>query len=194
MDITPEQLAAHHWWLYNQEGGQRLDLRGADLRAADLRAADLRGADLRGAVLRDANLRAADLRDADLRDADLRDADLRAADLRDADLRAADLRAADLRDANLRDANLRDANLRDANLERTCVRLILADDGRRWQVVAHRGLTSDGEPLYLSGCRRLNAAGAERHWGNPAHRNPEAAARILAAIRSHNAELGANTP
>ena len=81
------------------------------------------------------------------------------------------------------------ANLSDANLAGTCVELLLDNDGRGYQVVAHRGLTSDGEALYLAGCRQLALAGARKHWGNPNHPNPEAAARILAAIEAHQNTL-----
>jgi hypothetical protein len=71
-----EICAKHIKWLRDEEGGARVDLRGANLRGADLQRADLRGADLRGANLQDANLQDADLRGADLRGADLRGADL----------------------------------------------------------------------------------------------------------------------
>ena len=111
------------------------------------------------------------------------------ADLSGADLSGADLRGADLSDAYLRDAYLSDAYLSDANLAGTCVELLLDNDGRGYQVVAHRGLTSDGEALYLAGCRQLALAGARKHWGNPNHPNPEAAARILAAIEAHQNTL-----
>ena len=168
-------LADHKLWLY-ANGGKRADLRGADLRDANLYGADLRDADLR-----DANLYGANLRDADLRRADLRDANLY-----DANLRGADLRRADLRGANLYGANLYDANLRGADLTNTCVVLLLDDDGRYYQVVAHAGLTSDGEALYLAGCRQLTITGARKHWTDPDHTNPEAAARILAAVEAHH--------
>nr|WP_251868226.1 pentapeptide repeat-containing protein [Enterococcus malodoratus] len=65
-------LAKHKKWLYDEEGGERADLRDADLRDADLRRANLRDADLRDADLWRANLRGAYLWRADLRDADLR--------------------------------------------------------------------------------------------------------------------------
>ncbi len=123
---------------------------------------------------------------ADLRGADLYGADLYGADLRGADLRDADLRDAYLRGANLRDADLHGANLRGANLTNTCVVLLLDDDGRYYQVVAHAGLTSDGEALYLAGCRQLTITGARKHWTDPDHNNPEAAARILAAVEAHH--------
>ena len=42
-------LAKHKKWLYDEEGGERANLRGADLRGANLRGADLWGADLRRA-------------------------------------------------------------------------------------------------------------------------------------------------
>ncbi len=158
-------LADHKRWLY-ANGGKR----------ADLRCADLRGANLRGADLRDANLEWVDLRGANLYDANLRGADLYDADLRGADLRGADLRRADLRGANLRGADLTN----------TCVVLLLDDDGRYYQVVAHAGLTSDGEALYLAGCRQLTITGARKHWTDPDHNNPEAAARILAAVEAHH--------
>ena len=77
-------LAKHKKWLFDEEGGER------------------------------ANLRRANLRDANLRDANLWDADLRDANLWDAYLRNANLRDANLRNANLRNANLWDANLRGA--------------------------------------------------------------------------------
>ena len=93
-------------------------------------------------------------------------------------------RRAYLGDANLRDANLSGAYLRDAYLSGTCVDLLLKDDGRGYQVVAHRGLTSDGEALYLAGCRQLTVTGARKHWGNPNHPHPQAAALILAAIET----------
>ena len=131
-----------------------------------------------------ANLSGANLSGADLRDAYLSDANLRGAYLIGADLSDAYLRGADLRDAYLSDANLSDANLAG-----TCVELLLDNDGRGYQVVAHRGLTSDGEALYLAGCRQLALAGARKHWGNPNHPNPEAAARILAAIEAHQNTL-----
>jgi uncharacterized protein YjbI with pentapeptide repeats len=153
-------LADHKLWLYTN-GGKRADLRGADLRGANLYDADLRRADLRGA--------------------DLRDADLRGANLRDADLRGANLYG-----ANLYGANLYGANLRRADLTNTCVVLLLDDDGRYYQVVAHAGLTSDGEALYLAGCRQLTITGARKHWTDPDHNNPEAAARILAAVEAHH--------
>jgi uncharacterized protein YjbI with pentapeptide repeats len=111
------------------------------------------------------------------------------ADLRDANLRHANLCGAELRVADLRDANLIGADLRDADLRGTCVDLLLKDDGRGYQVVAHRGLTSDGEALYLAGCRQLTVTGARKHWGNPNHPHPQAAARILAAIEAHQNTL-----
>ena len=123
---------------------------------------------------------------ADLRDADLRGADLRGADLYGANLYGANLRGADLRAANLYDADLRGADLRRADLTNTCVVLLLDDDGRYYQVVAHAGLTSDGEALYLAGCRQLTITGARKHWTDPDHTNPEAAARILAAVEAHH--------
>jgi hypothetical protein len=64
--------------------------------------------------------------------------------------------------------------------------LLLDDDGRYYQVVAHAGLTSDGEALYLAGCRQLTITGARKHWTDPDHTNPEAAARILAAVEAHH--------
>jgi hypothetical protein len=64
--------------------------------------------------------------------------------------------------------------------------LLLDDDGRHYQVVAHAGLTSDGEALYLAGCRQLTITGARKHWTDPDHTNPEAAARILAAVEAHH--------
>jgi uncharacterized protein YjbI with pentapeptide repeats len=128
----------------------------------------------------------ANLRGANLRGADLYDADLRGANLRDADLRGANLYGANLRRANLRGADLRGADLRDADLTNTCVVLLLDDDGRYYQVVAHAGLTSDGEALYLAGCRQFTITGARKHWTDPDHTNPEAAARILAAVEAHH--------
>ena len=77
-------LAKHKKWLYDEESGERANLRGANLRRADLQDADLRDADLRGADLRGADLRRANLQDADLRRANLQDADLQDADLQDA--------------------------------------------------------------------------------------------------------------
>ncbi len=173
-------LADHKLWLY-ANGGKRANLRGANLYGADLRRADLRDANLRGA-----DLRGADLRGADLRDANLYDANLRGANLRGANLYGANLRGADLRAANLYDADLRGADLRRADLTNTCVVLLLDDDGRYYQVVAHAGLTSDGEALYLAGCRQLTITGARKHWTDPDHNNPEAAARILAAVEAHH--------
>ena len=153
-------LADHKLWLY-ANGGKRADLRDANLRGANLYGADLRYANLRGADLRDA-------------------------DLYGADLRGANLRGANLRYANLRYADLRDADLYGADLTNTCVVLLLDDDGRYYQVVAHAGLTSDGEALYLAGCRQLTITGARKHWTDPDHNNPEAAARILAAVEAHH--------
>ena len=146
----------------NGNGGRRADLRDADLRYADLRDADLRYANLRYANLRDANLRYANLYGANLYGADLRSADLRSADLRDADLRY------------------------------TCVSLLIDDDGRGYQVVAHHGFTSDSEPVYLAGCRQLTITGARKHWKDQGHQAPESAAKILAAIEAHHAEWEAN--
>jgi uncharacterized protein YjbI with pentapeptide repeats len=131
----------------------------------------------------------ANLRGADLSGADLSDANLSDANLSDANLSDAYLRGADLSDAYLRGANLRGADLSDADLRGTCVDLLLKDDGRGYQVVAHRGLTSDGEALYLAGCRQLTVTGARKHWGNPNHPHPQAAARILAAIEAHQNTL-----
>jgi hypothetical protein len=59
-------LESHKKWLYDEDGGERADLREADLREANLRRADLWGADLGGANLRGANLWGANLRGADL--------------------------------------------------------------------------------------------------------------------------------
>ena len=125
--------------------------------------------------------------------ANLRCANLRGADLYGADLYDANLRGANLRGANLRCANLRCADLYGADLYGACVSLLLADDGRGFQVVAHNGLTSDGEPIYLVGCRRLTIAGSRKHWTNPNHDNPEAAACILTAIEAHHAEWEATS-
>ena len=69
-------LAKHKKWLYDEEGGERADLRRANLRGANLRRANLRGADLQDADLRRANLQDADLQDANLWRANLQDADL----------------------------------------------------------------------------------------------------------------------
>ena len=48
--FTPEELkeilAKHRKWLFDEEGGERADLRYADLSYADLRYADLRSANL----------------------------------------------------------------------------------------------------------------------------------------------------
>ena len=165
---TPAELAAtleaHRKWTNGKPEGVRADLSGANLSDAYLRGAELSDAYLRGAYLS-------------------------GADLSDAYLIGADLSDAYLRGADLRDAYLSDANLSDANLAGTCVELLLDNDGRGYQVVAHRGLTSDGEALYLAGCRQLALAGARKHWGNPNHPNPEAAARILAAIEAHQNTL-----
>lgn len=49
-------LEKHKKWLYEKEGGERANLRGADLSSADLSSADLRSADLRNADLSSANL------------------------------------------------------------------------------------------------------------------------------------------
>ena len=195
---TPAELAAtleaHRKWTNGKPEGVRANLSGANLSDAYLRGADLsdaylRGAYLRGADLSDAYLIGADLSDAYLSDAYLIGADLSDAYLRGAYLRGADLRGADLSDADLSGADLSGANLRGADLAGTCVELLLDNDGRGYQVVAHRGLTSDGEALYLAGCRQLALAGARKHWGNPNHPNPEAAARILAAIEAHQNTL-----
>ena len=66
MTITKEQLDAHKKWRNGEEGGVRIEMRGANLGCAylsdaylgcaDLRGADLGGADLRGAYLGGANL------------------------------------------------------------------------------------------------------------------------------------------
>ena len=101
-------------------------------------------------------------------------------------LSGADLAGADLCGADLCGAVLRYADLAGAVLSGTCVELLLADDGRGYQVVAHRGLLSDGEPVYLAGCRQLTYHGAVAHWSAPDHANPESAARILAAIEAHH--------
>ena len=195
---TPAELAAtleaHRKWTNGKPEGGRANLSGANLSDAYLRGADLsdaylRGADLRGADLIGADLIGADLSDAYLSDAYLIGADLSDAYLRGAYLRGADLRGADLSDADLSGADLSGANLRGADLAGTCVELLLDNDGSGYQVVAHRGLTSDGEALYLAGCRQLALAGARKHWGNPNHPNPEAAARILAAIEAHQNTL-----
>ena len=49
-------LELHRKWLYDEEGGERANLRGANLEGANLEGANLRGANLRGANLRGANL------------------------------------------------------------------------------------------------------------------------------------------
>ena len=165
------------------------NLSAANLSGAFLADANLSGANLRGAYLRGANMSGANLSGANLSGAYLSGADLSGAYLRGANLRGANLSGANLSDAYLRGANLSDAYLSDAYLGGTCVDLLLKDDGRGYQVVAHRGLTSDGEALYLAGCRQLTLAGARKHWGNPNHPNPEAAARILAAIEAHQNTL-----
>ena len=170
--ITPKQLEAHRLWINGDPGGIRLVLARADLRDADLH-----GANLTGEHLYDANLARADLRDANLYGADLNGADLNGANLRGADLRGADLYGADLNGANLRGADLYG----------TCVALLLDNDGRGFQVVAHSGLLSNGETVYLAGCRKLTRHGAVAHWSNPDHHAPESAAKILAAIEAHHA-------
>ena len=90
MNITQEKLDKlvknHGKWLRNEEGGHRLDLRGADLIGANLKGADLRGAYLIGANLRGADLICADLIDANLRGAYLGGAYLSGANLRGAKL------------------------------------------------------------------------------------------------------------
>ena len=111
-----EILISHKKWLKNEEGGEKVDLRGvdlscvdlsnADLSDADLRGVDLRGVDLRGANLRGANLSCVDLSDADLRGANLSCVDLSCVDLNDADLRGVDLSCVDLSCVDLRGANL----------------------------------------------------------------------------------------
>ena len=101
-----EILKKHRAWLFDENGGERANLRDADLRGADLRGADLCGADLCGADLRGADLCGADLRDANLFGANLFGANLRGANLRDANLRGANLFGANLCGADLRDANL----------------------------------------------------------------------------------------
>ncbi len=179
-------LAAHRDWL-NGNGGQHANLSGADLYGADLYGADLRNADLSRADLSSANLYGANLRNADLRNANLRNADLHGADLRNANLYGADLS-----NANLYGANLRNADLRNANLYGACVSLLLGNDGRGYQLIAHHGLTSDGEPVYLAGCRKLTITGARKHWDDPNHETPESAAKILAAIEAHHTSWGAN--
>ena len=60
-----EILDKHKKWAWNQEGGERANLRGANLYGANLYGADLRGANLYGADLRGANLYGADLRGAE---------------------------------------------------------------------------------------------------------------------------------
>ncbi|TXH52415.1 MAG: pentapeptide repeat-containing protein [Desulfurellales bacterium] len=90
-DQLKEIIAKHQLWLYDEEGGERADLRSADLRYADLSYADLSYADLRNGELSSADLRCADLRCADLSNADLSYANLSNADLRCADLRYANL-------------------------------------------------------------------------------------------------------
>ena len=119
-------------------------------------------------------------------------ANLSGADLYGADLRNADLSGADLSSANLCGANLRNADLRNANLYGACVSLLLGNDGRGYQLIAHHGLTSDGEPVYLAGCRKLTITGARKHWDDPNHETPESAAKILAAIEAHHTSWGAN--
>ena len=52
-------LEKHRKWLYDEEGGERADLRYADLRSADLNYADLGSANLSSANLNSANLNSA---------------------------------------------------------------------------------------------------------------------------------------
>ncbi len=67
-----QALELHVKWLNDEEGGKRLDLRGANLRGANLRGVDLSNVDLSNVDLRGANLRGAILIGANLRGADLR--------------------------------------------------------------------------------------------------------------------------
>jgi hypothetical protein len=128
-----KKLELHIKWLNNEEGGIRLDLRGADLQRANLQRADLqlthlqradlRGADLQHTDLQRADLQLAHLQRADLQLAHLQRADLQLADLQRADLQRADLQRADLQRADLRGANLQRADLRGANIDFSCLPL-----------------------------------------------------------------------
>jgi hypothetical protein len=62
-------IEKHKKWLYDKDGGEQANLRGASLRGANLREANLRGADLYGADLSGADLYGADLYGANLRGA-----------------------------------------------------------------------------------------------------------------------------
>ena len=64
-------LEKHKKWLYEKEGGERANLRGAHLRCANLERANLECANLRGANLEGANLEGANLERANLRGANL---------------------------------------------------------------------------------------------------------------------------
>ena len=59
-------LEKHKKWLYEKEGGERANLRGAHLRCANLERANLERANLEGASLEGANLERANLRGANL--------------------------------------------------------------------------------------------------------------------------------
>ena len=101
-----EVIEKHRKWLFDGDGGERANLRGANLRGSNLRGANLSGADLRGSNLSVANLRGANLRGSDLRGSDLSGSDLSGADLRGSDLSGANLSGANLSVANLSGADL----------------------------------------------------------------------------------------
>jgi len=182
-------LVAHKLWLQGNPEGRRADLTGAYLTGANLAGANLAGAYLTRAYLTGANLAGAYLTRANLTGANLAGANLAGANLAGAYLTRANLTGADLTGANLTRTDLTGANLTRTDLAGTCVSLLLGDDGRCYRVVAHRGLLSDGEPVYLAGCRKLSIVGARAHWSNPDHPDRAAAARILAAIETHQAAL-----
>ena len=143
-EITPEMLALHRKWVYDEENGVRLIVPyDADLIGANLTRADLTRANLTRADLREADLTRANLREADLRQADLREADLTRADLREADLRGADLRGADLREADLREADLTRANLTNTVLDPELTRL-----SRAFALTAERAGRHGGRIVY----------------------------------------------
>jgi len=70
-------LEKHAKWLRGEDGGERIDLRGADLRGALMQGALMQGADLREAVLRGADMRGTCLQGALLQRANLQNAKLK---------------------------------------------------------------------------------------------------------------------
>ena len=59
--------------------------------------------------------------------------------------------------------------------------LLLINDGRGYQ------LTVDGG-RYMAGCRNFSYEEAVKHWSNPDHPAPIAAARLLAEVEKHHAK------